>query len=169
MHFVHALDAGHVDEYIERMKKASSRKNSYFADRFYSGDSTTNQLVDLVHEIGENLDSNKFTIAVFLDFAKAFDKVWHKGLLYKLKQKGVRPKLLKWFQGYLTARKCTTLVNGQFSLPLVMDRGVPQGSILGPFLVLIFIDDICDNKQSKFRLFADDTSMYHSSDNIFNK
>ena len=70
--------------------------------------------------------------AVFLDISKAFDKVWHEGLIFKLKQNGVSGKLLRFFESYLSNRKQRVLINGSYSDYTKIESGVPQGSVLGP-------------------------------------
>jgi hypothetical protein len=103
---------------------------------------------------------------VFLDISKAFDRVWHKGLLHKLKQLGVKGPLLKWFQDYLKDRFQRVIINGQFSDWIKLLFGVPQGSVLGPLLFLVFIDDIVRSIDNcKIRMFADDTCLFITVDN----
>ena len=100
---------------------------------------------------------------VFLDFSKAFDKVWHKGLLYKLESLGVGGSLLKWFESYLSNRKQRVVVDGQISSWCTIEAGVPQGSVLGPLLFLIYINDNTMNihsDKSNCLLHADDTSLF---------
>ena len=97
---------------------------------------------------------------VFLDMSKAFDKVWREGLIYKLKSMGVSDSLLKLFQSFLTNRFQRVLLNGQTSEWLPVKAGVPQGSILGPLLFLIYINDLSENIESTVKLFADDTSLF---------
>ncbi len=96
---------------------------------------------------------------VFLDISKAFDKVWHKGLLYKLERLGARDPLLKWFKTYLTGRKQRVTIDGQSSDWSEIKAGVPQGSVLGPLLFLIYINNITTDLQSSSFLYADDTSL----------
>ena len=96
----------------------------------------------------------------FFDISKAFDRVWHKGLIHKLKHIGIRGRLLKWFIDYLSNRKQRVVLEGQFSEWKNVKAGVPQGSILGPLLFLIFINDIAELINTNIRLFADDTSVY---------
>ena len=97
---------------------------------------------------------------VFCDISKAFDRVWHKGLLHKLACMGISGSLLQWFQSYLSNRRQRVVLNGVESNWADVLAGVPQGSILGPLLFFIYINDIVNNIRSSIRLFADNTSIY---------
>ena len=129
---------------------------------FCPGDSTTNQLLYLVNEIHEAFDNPKCleVRAVFLDISKAFDKVWQEGLIFKLKQNGISGKLLKFFEDYLYNRKQRVIINGSNSELADINSGVPQGSVLGPLLFLVYINDLEKNIKSKVKFFADDTMLY---------
>ena len=96
---------------------------------------------------------------IFFDISKAFDKVWHKGLIFKLKQAGIRGKLLSWFSDYLSNRCQRVVLPACQSNTKHLNAGVPQGSILGPLLFLVYINDIVENIESGINLFADDTSL----------
>ena len=98
---------------------------------------------------------------------KAFDKVWHDGLIFKMRQNGISGKLLKLFQNYLilSNRKQRVVLNGFSSDYSSIDSGVPQGSVLGPLLFLIYINDLEKNIKSNGTFFADDT-MHYSVVNI---
>jgi len=122
-------------------------------------DSTVNQLVHIVHSIYQGLDTHKNVCSVFLDISKAFDKVYHRGLLFKLKQIGISGKLFKLLESYLSDRYHRVVINGVCSDWKPVQSGVPQGSILGPLLFLIFINDIVDDIKSNIYIFADDTSL----------
>ena len=97
---------------------------------------------------------------VFLDISKAFDKVWHNGIIFKLKQNGISGKLVSVLSDFLKARKQGVIPNGQVSSWTVVNAGVTQGSILGPLLFLIYINDLADGLSSNAKLFADDTSLF---------
>ena len=129
---------------------------------FIPGDSCTNQLLYLVNEIHEAFEdpSSLEVRAVFLDISKAFDKVWHEGLIFKLKQNGVSGKLLKFFESYLLNRKQRVALNGSYSNYANIESGVPQGSVLGPLLFLVYINDLESNIISNVKFFADDTMVY---------
>ena len=94
---------------------------------------------------------------VFLDIYQAFDKVWHNDLIYKLNQKGVAGDLLDTF---LKERKQIVVLNGQYSKWTNVEAGVRQGSILGPLLFLIYINDLPENLISNPKLFANDASLF---------
>ena len=106
------------------------------------------------------LDEGKEVRAVFCDISKAFDRVWHKGLLYNLSSVGISGSLLQWFTDYLNNRQQRVVLPGTASNWTSLKAGVPQGSILGPLLFLVYINDIVENIHSSIRLFADDTSLY---------
>ncbi|MCG8048840.1 MAG: reverse transcriptase domain-containing protein [Candidatus Thiodiazotropha endolucinida] len=127
---------------------------------FVPGDSTVNQLVDIYNTFCKALDDGKEVRAIFCDVSKAFDRVWHRGLLYKLKQAGIDTTLLQWLVSYLSNRKQRVVIPGACSDWVSIEAGVPQGSILGPLLFLIYINDIVLEINSNVRLFADDTSLY---------
>ena len=129
---------------------------------FRPGDSTTNQFLYLVNEIHQSFENPKSleVRAVFLDISKAFDKVWHDGLIFKLEQNGVCGNLLKFFQNYLTNRKQRVVLNGSFSDYSTVVSGVPQGSVLGPLLFLIYINNLERDINSNIKFFVDDTMLF---------
>ena len=129
---------------------------------FRPGDSTTNQLLYLVNEIhGAFEDPTSLEVrAVFLDISKAFDKVWHDGLIFKLRQNGVNGRLLNFLENYLHNRQQRVVINGSYSEYLPIESGVPQGSVLGPLLFLIYINDLEKNIKSNIKFFADDTMLF---------
>jgi len=99
------------------------------------------------------------TRGIFLDISKAFDKVWHKGLIFKLKSHGISGSLLNLMQIFFLA-DYRVVLNGQVSNWAEMLAGVPQGSILWTLLFLIFINDLPNGLISKAKVFADDTSFF---------
>ena len=127
---------------------------------FIPGDSTINQLLAITTEIYNSFEKVDETRALFLDLSKAFDKVWHPGLLFKLKQNGIHGNLLRLFENYLSDRKQRVVLNGIESTWEPMLSGVPQGSVLGPLLFLIYINDLTNNISANIKLFADDSSLF---------
>ena len=103
---------------------------------------------------------------VFCDISKAFDRVWHTGLLFKLKQHGINDNILYWIKDYLNMRSQRVVISSSCSEIRTIKAGVPQGSVLGPLLFLIYVNDIADNLLSVTRLFADDSSLAISSEDI---
>ena len=127
---------------------------------FTPGDSAVFQLADLYNTFAGAIDDGKEIRVVFCDISKAFDRVWHRGRLFKLRLMGLSGTLLSWFSSYLDNRHQRVAVEGSLSDILQVKAGVPQGSILGPLLFLIYINDIVEEIGSCIRLFADDTSLY---------
>lgn len=127
---------------------------------FVMGDSTVNQLTDIYNTFCRALDNGLEVRAIFCDISKAFDRVWHKGLLSKLESVGISGGLLRWFCDYLDNRKQRVVLPGASSDWVTINAGVPQGSILGPLLFLVYINDIVTDIKSHIRLFADDTTLY---------
>ncbi|CAB9543087.1 hypothetical protein BROOK1789C_685, partial [Bathymodiolus brooksi thiotrophic gill symbiont] len=132
-----------------------------FQSGFLPGCSTTHQLVELYHRILLALDSKQFTSVTFADISKAFDTVWIKGLLLKLERYGIGDNLLIWLKSYLSNRTQRVVIKDALSNIGQLKAGVPQGSVLGPLLFLVFINDIADGMTGLGRLFADDTSIGH--------
>ena len=131
-----------------------------FQSGFVPGDSTVNQLLDLYNTFSRALDEGKAVRVVFCDISKAFDRVWHKGLIAKLKHYGISCSLLSWFKNYLICRFQRVVLPGGNSEWVEIKAGVPQGSILGPLLFIIYINDIVHEIHSNIRSFGDDTSLY---------
>ena len=129
---------------------------------FRPSDSCVKQLIAITHEIFKAFDCNPSleVRSVFLDISKAFDKVWHEGLLYKLKSMGISGELYNLLENYLSDRFQRVLLNGKASSWRPVLAGVPQGSILGPLLFLIYINDLPNELKSNAKLFADDTSLF---------
>ena len=126
---------------------------------FKAGDSCINQLLSITNKIYKSFDDGLEVKIVFLNISKAFDKVWHDGVIFKLEQNGISGDLLNIFIDFLSNRKQKVVLNGQVSAWASVNAGVPQGSILGPLLFLIYINDLSDNLPSNVKLFGDDKSL----------
>ena len=129
-------------------------------------DSCVAQLLSITHEIYNSFYYNPSVDikGVFLDISKAFDKVWHDGLIFKLQTYGIDGKLLKLLKSYLKDRQQRVLLNGQTSSWKNVFAGVPQESVLGPLLFLIHINDLPDGLTSICKIFAD-TSLFSKAIN----
>ena len=128
---------------------------------FMSKRSTCLQLIDCINNWSCVLDERMCVDVAYLDFSKAFDKVSHEKLILKLSAYGFSGCLLQWISAFLKNREQKVNVNHCFSEYEPVSSGVPQGSVLGPLLFLIYINDICDIIQGvQFRLFADDVKVF---------
>ena len=134
---------------------------------FQKGKSTHMALITLVDKLTEALDKGDYVIGVFLDFSKAFDTVDHSILLEKMFIYGIRDVALQWFKDYLTGRVQFVTYNGFKSSDGEIKCGVPQGSILGPLLFLIYINDLATvSKACVSILFADDSNVFISGKDV---
>ena len=134
---------------------------------FQENKSTSLAILELQSQLINNIEKGLFSCCIFLDFSKAFDTVNHNILLKKLEHYGIRGLALSWFKSYLTERKQVVIANGETSSEQEIRCGVPQGSVLGPLLFLLYINDIYNSsKELDFRLFADDTSILFADKNL---
>ena len=124
--------------------------------------------MEITHNIFSSSDYNPTleTRAVFLDISKAFDKVWHKGLLFKLESMGISDDFLNLRESFLSEKFQRVLLNGQSSIWASITAGIRQGSVLGPLLFLIYINDLSDGITSNVKLFAHDTSIFSTIHDI---
>ena len=144
-------------KYLQKYKLLSAHQSG-----FQPNDSSVDQLQSIVHNIYTAFDAHPTleSHGVFLDMSKAFDKVWHEGLVFKLKSMGICDDLFDFIGSFLENRFQRVVLNGQTSEWLPVKAGVPQESILGPLFCLIYINDLSIDIISAVKLFADDTSLF---------
>ena len=144
-----------IMEHLESNNLLSRHQHGFRSKR-----SCLTQLLEYLSEIHDALDNGKPVDAVYLDCQKAFDKVPHKRLIAKLRAYGISGKILKWIENFLSGRTQRVVIDGILSDPLPVLSGVPQGSVLGPLLFLIYINDLLDGISSGGKLFADDSKLF---------
>ena len=127
---------------------------------FRPGDSCINQLLSVTQKIFTFFDNGLKVRSVFLGISKGFDKVWHEGLIFKLKQNEISGELLHILSDFLSNRKQRVVLNGQNSSWTNAHAGVPQGTMLGSLLFLIYINDLSDNLTDNVKRFADYKSLF---------
>ena len=133
---------------------------------FRKGFTTELAIMDVYERLLSNMDKNLITCTVFLDLAKAFDSVSHDILIRKLERYGIRGNSLKLFQSYLYNRLQFVSIGNTHSSHELIEFGVPQGSILGPLLFLIYINDLQNATNLFIKLYADDTVLCSQSDDL---
>ena len=127
---------------------------------------TTLDLLLLLTQSWTNaLASGKEVRSVALDISKAFDKVWHDGLLFKLAELGIAGSLLDWLRSYLSDRKQRVIINTDYSDLQPIKAGVPQGNVLGPLLFLVFINNLFSQASNHLDIFANDSTLWSIVDN----
>jgi len=120
------------------------------------------QLLLTINDLTKAIDNKLQVDMAILDFSKAFDKVSHSRLIQKLDFYGIRGTLLNWIKSFLSNHSQQVVVSGEYSAPSLVTSGVPQGSVFGPVLFLLYINDIETHVGSQMRLFADDHLIYHT-------
>ena len=152
-HIIHSQIINHLDNH----NLLTSRQFGFRKAR-----SCESQLLLTVDDLARGLRDGEQIDAVLLDFSKAFDRVPHQRLLLKLHFLGVRGRLLSWIKDFLSGRTQRVILEGKMSSEAAVTSGVPQGTVLGPLLFLVFINDLPECVSSEIRLFADDCLLYRS-------
>ncbi len=146
------------EEIVQFLERNNLIKNSQHG--FRNKRSCLTNLLAFMEKVAEYLDRGEPVDVIYLDFQKAFDKVPHKRLIERLREIGIKGKLLNWIEEWLKGRKQRVVINGKASEWIEVDSGVPQGSILGPLLFIIFINGIDEGILSDILKFADDTKIF---------
>lgn len=154
-HIIHK----HISTFLTTHSILSSAQHG-----FRRGFSTVTQLVETVHDFAVTINDRKQTDVIFIDFAKAFDKISHVKLMIKLRAILKNDKLCSWIKSYLTSRYQYVIFSDTPSKIVPVTSGVPQGSVLGPLLFLLYVNDIVGQHDMKIRLYADDCLIYSAVD-----
>ena len=148
-------------QWVEKTYKVCQNRKG----RQVCGRSCSTQLLEVMNDWAEAAEAETPVDVIYLDYRKAYDSVPHKRLLVKLQACGIKGKLLRWIENFLTEREQQVVVNGTKSDPSAVISGIPQGSMLGPLLFLIYVNDLPEMVNSVIKLFADDTKLYRSINN----
>lgn len=153
-----------MEALIANRIRAQLDANKFFSSKqfgFRTNHSTSSNLTLFTKHVTKSLEDKNFVHAIYIDLSKAFDSVWHRGLLFKLRQIGIDDLYVNFIENYLSNRKQIVSINGFQSDTAVCSSGVPQGSILGPLLFIIYINDAASIfKDSSCLMFADDVKVY---------
>ena len=129
---------------------------------FLKGKSCVTQLLEYLEDITESMDNGNDVDVIYLDFCKAFDKIPHRRLIKKLEIYGIKGKLLNWIRDFLSERQQRVFIKGSSSTWTDIASGVPQGSVLGTTLFLVYINDLPEAIEGLVKIFADDTKVYRA-------
>ena len=154
-----------MESFIRERVLMHLRDQNLLSDKqygFISGRSTTTQLLNYLDKCISTIVDGGVVDSIYLDFAKAFDSVPHRRLIEKLRAYGIQGKILDWINEFLCGRSQVVKVNGENSEPAPVISGIPQGSVLGPLLFVLYINDIMDNIDSNGFMFADDTKLFRA-------
>ena len=152
-----AIQSEHLLSYLNSNHLLNKHQFGFLPRR-----STVTQLAYVVDTWLRDLDNGNQISAIFMDFQKAFDRVWHTGLVHKLRTLGVLPNSVSWISSFLTNRTIAVRVGSCLSSQHTISAGVPQGSHLGPVLFLVFINDLPDHVNIPTELYADDALLHHT-------
>ena len=163
-HVCKVLESFIRDVIVAPLKKIHLLKESQHG--FRSGRACLTNLLKFLEKVTKYVDAGKPVDVLYLDFSKAFDKVPHGRLLGKVKAHGIGGKINGWITHWLQDREQRVVINGESSNWSKVTSGVPQGSVLGPTLFLIYINDIDETVASEILKFADDTKIYARVDTV---
>ena len=154
-----------VLDHVQKILKDNNFINSC-QHGFQAGCSCVTQLLESMEDWTSNLDNGSSTDIVYMDFAKAFDRVPHQRLILKVRQAGIQGTVATWISKFLQGRRQRVILRNGTSTWRHVSSGVPQGSILGPTLFLVFVNDLPDQLFSTAKMFADDTKLYRKIHNV---
>ena len=129
---------------------------------FLNGRSTSLQLLNVLDQWTKYLDEGRSVDCIYMDFQKCFDTVPHKRLIHKLKSYGINQEIILWMTDFLIGRKQRVSIQNSFSQWMLVLSGIPQGSVLGPLLFVIYINELPKTVKSTIYLFADDNKIFRS-------
>jgi hypothetical protein len=159
-----------LEKVVKKQLLSFLNKNKFFSNNqfgFREGMSTEDALLSFMESVYEPINNSKKVSALFIDITKAFDTIDHEILLHKLWLAGIRGLPLDWFSSYLTGREQRVNIGGVIGDPGKIEFGVPQGSVLGPILFLIYVNDLCNGCfNGKLVAFADDTAFVYTNHDL---
>lgn len=151
----------HIRSHLKKYDLVSQHQHG-----FTKGRSCITQLLQVFEDWTDEIEEGNNIVCIYCDFMKAFDSVAHERLLKKLEQFGIRGGITSWIRSYLTDRRQRVSINGSSSEWAEVTSGVPQGSVLGPLLFVLFINDLPEVSDSIVKLFADDAKLYSTASTL---